>query len=215
MRKILLAAAFGMLSALSAFGQSSLTPTYKAITLTGGGSSGDVSGMSVTASGTTHTLGQWFIANTSMQGAAQGGDVLGVWPNLYFAPNPRFQGTPTVDGAAASHFEFIRGGSQYTFVGADATQIGISSSEALPIVLSNNGYTHRIYVDPSAGNVGIGTDAPAARLDVASQSIIVEQSYTPVSSSASCTQGQISWDSGFVYVCVSTGQWKRAALSSW
>lgn len=37
----------------------------------------------------------------------------------------------------------------------------------------------------------------------------------PGSNSATGTAGQIAFDSGFVYVCVATNTWKRAALSSW
>jgi len=33
--------------------------------------------------------------------------------------------------------------------------------------------------------------------------------------SESCTPGELRSDSDFIYVCVSTGKWKRAALSTW
>ncbi|HUD04295.1 MAG TPA: hypothetical protein VMR73_02265 [Candidatus Paceibacterota bacterium] len=62
------------------------------------------------------------------------------------------------------------------------------------------------------GAVGIGTTNPAAALDIDATSTIIEQSSTPSSSSAACTTGTISWDTGFVYVCVSTNTWKRSAL---
>jgi hypothetical protein len=44
--------------------------------------------------------------------------------------------------------------------------------------------------------------------------------YTPASSSAVGLPGDISWDGNYIYVCVagngiSTGTWKRAALSTW
>lgn len=38
---------------------------------------------------------------------------------------------------------------------------------------------------------------------------------TPASASASGTAGQVLWDSDYVYVCVATDTWKRAALSTW
>ena len=37
---------------------------------------------------------------------------------------------------------------------------------------------------------------------------------TPSSSTASCKTGQVEFSSGYVYVCVSTNLWKRAALAS-
>jgi hypothetical protein len=42
----------------------------------------------------------------------------------------------------------------------------------------------------------------------------IASSHTPASSSEACTTGQIHWDSGFVYVCVTTNTWKRSALSA-
>lgn len=37
---------------------------------------------------------------------------------------------------------------------------------------------------------------------------------TPANSTANGVQGQITWDSGYIYVCVANGTWKRSALSS-
>jgi hypothetical protein len=38
---------------------------------------------------------------------------------------------------------------------------------------------------------------------------------TPASASASGTAGQISWDSNYVYICISANTWKRVAIASW
>jgi len=40
------------------------------------------------------------------------------------------------------------------------------------------------------------------------------QQGTPASSSALGIQGQVMWDSSFIYVCVATNTWMRAALST-
>jgi hypothetical protein len=37
----------------------------------------------------------------------------------------------------------------------------------------------------------------------------------PANASSTGTAGQIEWDSGYIYVCVATNTWKRAALSTW
>jgi hypothetical protein len=37
----------------------------------------------------------------------------------------------------------------------------------------------------------------------------------PSTSGDTGTTGQLSWDSGFVYVCVATNTWKRTTLSAW
>ena len=38
---------------------------------------------------------------------------------------------------------------------------------------------------------------------------------TPASASATGTQGTVVWDSGYIYVCVATNTWKRAAITTW
>lgn len=37
----------------------------------------------------------------------------------------------------------------------------------------------------------------------------------PTTSSTTGTAGQIAFDSGYIYYCVATNTWKRAALSTW
>lgn len=176
---------------------------------------GDVSASYATATGgPTMAIADWLALVTPFATPAATGPILGVWPNLSFAPSPAFSGTPTVNGANVAQMEFVRGGLTFTFIGATATNVGISSSENLPIVLANNGFTPRIYVDPTFGNVGIGTSSPAVKLDIVSQAIRVQQSFTPGSSSTACAAGTISWDASFVYVCTATNTWKRATLGA-
>lgn len=43
----------------------------------------------------------------------------------------------------------------------------------------------------------------------------VQYPNTPASGSASGNQGDICWDSGYLYVCVSSNSWKRTELLSW
>lgn len=63
--------------------------------------------------------------------------------------------------------------------------------------------------------VGIGTEAPSAPLDVSGDTVRVRTPRTPVSATAPCQTGEQSWDTNYVYVCVATNTWRRAALSSW
>jgi len=67
----------------------------------------------------------------------------------------------------------------------------------------------------SSGNVGIGTTGPTELLDVNSDSFRLRSSQTPASASATGTQGQICWDTNYLYVCTATDTWKRAALATW
>lgn len=39
--------------------------------------------------------------------------------------------------------------------------------------------------------------------------------YAPTANTSTGTAGQVAWDSGYVYVCIATNTWKRAALSTW
>ena len=74
--------------------------------------------------------------------------------------------------------------------------------------------TERVRIS-STGNVGIATTTPTQKLDVNDSSIRIRTSNTPASAAATGAQGQIAWDSDYVYVCVATNTWKRAALSTW
>ncbi|WP_157046139.1 hypothetical protein [Geotalea uraniireducens] len=68
------------------------------------------------------------------------------------------------------------------------------------------------------GIVGIGTTAPAlsgtGKLHMAGDTIRIDTPRTPASGS-NCYQGEIAWDSGFVYVCTAANHWKRSALADY
>jgi hypothetical protein len=38
---------------------------------------------------------------------------------------------------------------------------------------------------------------------------------TPASATAVGTQGEVCWDTSYIYVCVATNTWKRTAISTW
>lgn len=61
--------------------------------------------------------------------------------------------------------------------------------------------------------VGVGTKTPTVALDVAGE-LRVRTTSSPASTD-SCQPGQISWDGGYVYVCVAVDTWKRAQLSAY
>lgn len=49
---------------------------------------------------------------------------------------------------------------------------------------------------------------------VSTANLVIRSSTVPATSSSPGVQGQVVWDSGFVYVCVATNSWKRAALTT-
>jgi hypothetical protein len=44
---------------------------------------------------------------------------------------------------------------------------------------------------------------------------VVIGAHTPSSATDTGTAGQIAWDDGFIYICVATNSWKRAAIAAW
>lgn len=77
-----------------------------------------------------------------------------------------------------------------------------------------NTRVERIRISDS-GNIGIATTSPTQKLDVNGDGIRIRNSRTPISSADACNQGDMSWDSNYVYVCVSSNLWKRASLGTW
>ena len=63
--------------------------------------------------------------------------------------------------------------------------------------------------------VGIGTLTPTAPLDINFDKIRLRTKKTPSSASAAGEQGDICWDDNYIYTCVATDTWKRAALGTW
>lgn len=59
------------------------------------------------------------------------------------------------------------------------------------------------------------TNGNTSTLGMTVNNIILTSSTTPATASSTGTAGQIAWNSGYIYVCVATNTWKRAALSTW
>lgn len=86
------------------------------------------------------------------------------------------------------------------------TDTGTATSSGKPPLLST-GYV--VSIDPGSGaHVFNGTFTINDKL-------IKSTSNPPASAAATGTQGQIEWDSNYIYVCVATNTWKRTAISTW
>ena len=70
-------------------------------------------------------------------------------------------------------------------------------------------------INPSGGNVGIGTSSPTTLLDVNTDTVRVRTARTPASATATGATGEICWDANYIYVCTATNTWRRTAISSW
>lgn len=51
--------------------------------------------------------------------------------------------------------------------------------------------------------------------ELSGDTLSLRTSRTPAVSASFGKQGDICWDSGYIYVCVTDNVWKRATLSSW
>lgn len=90
---------------------------------------------------------------------------------------------------------------------------------------NNSGNTSWVYVQSGeAGaevyNNGILSSAlylsdGLAYLRAGNNELRVKSGAVPTSSSSTGTQGQIAFDSNYLYYCIGTNTWKRVALTSW
>jgi len=139
---------------------------------------------------------------------------------------------------AANHFCVSAGGSEVLRITPDyvsTSGVGLAlnvPSYPLPVNMANVGvYTnvnpalgggsrHNFYAGGTSpnyfeGDIGIGTTTPSSPLDINGSSIRLRVSDPPVSSTASGNQGEIRWDANYLYICVATNTWRRAAITTW
>jgi len=75
------------------------------------------------------------------------------------------------------------------------------------IVIGNNSIGH------GSNTATIGNDEVTTT--VLSPTIRLRAPRTPASSSSPGQTGEICWDAGFVYVCISPHVWRRTSLAAW
>ncbi len=44
---------------------------------------------------------------------------------------------------------------------------------------------------------------------------LIIKSKTPATAGAAGTQGEIAWDSDWIYICTATNTWKRVGIATW
>lgn len=96
----------------------------------------------------------------------------------------------------------------------DRAHIRLDGSTLTLGASTSGGSPQQVFIT-DAGNVGIGTPLPTEKLDINSDSIRLRIPQTPVNPTSMGDQGQITWDSGYIYVCILTNTWVRTALSTW
>lgn len=82
-----------------------------------------------------------------------------------------------------------------------------------------------VEVSAASGNLNLYSGTGSAALNailtaagnfqLSAGQLIIATTATPASASATGTVGTFNWDSNYLYICVATDTWKRAALSTW
>lgn len=155
---------------------------------------------------------------------SQAGDIVGQ-VNFRGAHYTSLPGTP---GTAT--FSIIRRGGFVSYATENYTPTGQGTN--LSFVTTANGSTNPteklivngdglVYIGQAMKD-GNGAIIPAptvssanTKLAIVGDGLRITMTRTPSSSTAACNQGEISYDTNYLYVCTGTNAWKRAALSSW
>lgn len=118
-----------------------------------------------------------------------------------------------VAGTSTTYFRVEKGNNYGGAVGGYLAQ-GVGSGIVLS-TLNGGAITDQMWVWHT-GKITIGTSTQgASKLTIADDSIQINTAKTPATATATGTTGQICWDSSYIYVCVATNTWKRAAIASW
>jgi len=114
-------------------------------------------------------------------------------------------------------------GQPYNDALANALFLQAGYSGPVPFQIATNAYSTtptnerrkaRLTIDGFYGYMGINTTSPTQIFDVNDDSIRVRTAKTPASAGDTGSQGQIAWDTNYIYICVATDTWKRVAIST-
>jgi len=146
--------------------------------------------------------------------------------NTFAAPQPVVQG----DYVGAFHGQGWDGSAWQTSATVNYYVDGPVSSGFVPMAMllstgsnASGGVGNkvaRMFIG-SDGKISIGkTTNPAVisgtgLVDMAADTMRLETPRTVSPSTTACNQGEISWDTNYVYVCVATNTWKRATLAAY
>lgn len=139
---------------------------------------------------------------TNMHGDfyAVGNSSTGIITSLY-GRRVSISNTGTIDTAYGSYIDYLSN------TGTITNAYGLYINQ----VLGTNKWG--IYVNDTSPNYLAGNLEVNGQLKVNGGTIISTK--TPASATDTGTAGEVCWDANFVYICVSTNAWKRAALSTW
>lgn len=220
-------------------GSADITVTAAAGTLTGNTLAAGVTASSLTSVGTLTAL---TVSGTSTLGVTRASGVDGGAPPQ-FGVSGTSKGVRIVTSSFGSAIEGVDNtlGGSYQPLNIVASAIGLYTTGVNTIVLGTNSSTPQMYVTNTTGAVNYllatgsttgnavtistgGSDsnrsisltaAGTGLVQITNDSLRIVTSKTPASAAATGTQGQISWDADYIYVCTANNTWKRAALATW
>ena len=128
---------------------------------------------------------------------------------------------PTITGGTINGA--IIGGSvpaagTFTTLNATSTVQFNTANQTVAIAPSGTG---TVTINPgtagSIDNMPMGGFTPrtGAFTDLSASGVFKVASAVPASAAAAGVTGTVTWGSGFVYVCVATNTWQRAAIATW
>lgn len=109
-------------------------------------------------------------------------------------------------------------GAQWKFVNDYNTTgcfVGVSADLLGNAVLAAGGGKSVQFNAGTTGNELVGRIDPSGNMFIVGTRFRIQNPSTVATASSTGTAGDIQWDSNFIYVCVGTNVWKRAALTSW
>lgn len=162
-------------------------------------------GVAVFASGFFATNGTIVGANgLSFNGAANAGDAASITASA---------GPIRVSGAGAATTN-LGSTTSPVVIGGGASVAGANGGGALTLG-GAGGPSGASTVSSTSGAVAVYANGSAPTFLGSPNSPAVIPAAAPASASAACTAGTVTFDTGYVYVCVAANNWKRAALSGW
>ena len=199
---------------------------------------GDVTGNASTASAVSvsqsGSVGDYFVgivANSAGSGTsalrADSGLKFNVSTNVLTAGG--FSGPLTGDVTGDVTGDLTGNADTATQVATQTVQTNFNQEHFLPFVVSNsasvinqsvltdggatyNPFQNRITADTFAGDL---TGNVTGNVDGNVSGEVTLEGAAPASATATGTAGDIRYDAEFIYICVATNTWKRAAISTW
>ena len=133
---------------------------------------------------------------------------------LVYDPNDHI-GTDANDGEVELRFQHVQNGIGSHVLNIDFTWL--QAGDFTGATTNLDGYARYLFAFNDFNGTGdFYTTGVGTFEDVtATQNVILSTSQTPASANATGTEGTIAWDPNYIYVCVTTDTWKRAALATW